>query len=85
MSNTFSVSLPKNTNVQAAADMCRQRITGAGGKYEFDGVTGSFAVRGVDGTFIANGLLFTITVNNKPWYVTHAYVEQAIKGFFLQV
>jgi hypothetical protein len=84
MSNTFSVSLPKDTTVASATDICRQRITGAGGKYDFDGTKGSFAIKGVDGTFTVSGQVFTITVNGKPWYATHAYVEQAIKGFFLR-
>jgi hypothetical protein len=85
MANTFSVTLPPNTTVAQATAICQQKILAAGGRYAFDGTNGSFAVKGVSGTFSVYGMVIAITINSKPWIVTNAYVENAVRGFFQQV
>lgn len=83
MANTFTVTIPPGTVVADALKQVREGIVAKGGTFAFDGKVGSFRVSGVEGLFSLAGSQVTITINKKPFVVSHGLVEGKIREFFV--
>ena len=82
MANTFTVTIPDDVEIRDGVAQVKNGVEGAGGDYEFDGRDGRFSVKGVTGSFSVDGRDVTITIEKKPFVVSHAFVERAIRGYF---
>lgn len=84
MAHTFIVKLPDHVDVSKAVVQVKEGVENAGGAYQFNGSVGSFSVKGVQGSFsVAENRDVVITINKKPFIVSNAYVEKAIRGYFV--
>ena len=83
MSHTFSVTIPKGIDLASGVEQVRDGVEGAGGTYQFDGKNGKFSVKGVTGTFTVAGQVVTISIEKKPFIVSHGFVEKSIRGYFV--
>ena len=82
MSHSFCVTIPEHLDIPTGVNMVREGIQKEGGTYHFDGKLGKFAVKGVAGTFSVIGRVVEITLTKKPFIVSFAFVERAVRGYF---
>lgn len=83
MANTFTVTLPKGTDVNAALKQLEDGIKDAGGSFAYSSGCGTFKVKGVEGLFTLKGSDVTITINKKPMLATHGLIERKIREYFV--
>ena len=82
MANTFTVTIPPGIVVADALKQVQDGITAQGGTFSYAGGTGAFRVKGVEGLFSLKGNQVTITINKKPFIVSHTFVEGEIRKYF---
>lgn len=83
MANTFTLTIPAGTDVTSAIAEVKNGIEAKKGTFTFDGTMGVFSVSGVTGYFTLKVRQVTITINKKPFIVSHEYVQKAISAYFV--
>lgn len=73
----FNITL-KNTDHEFVLNSVRAQIEEAGGTF---GVS-TFSIKGVSGSYTIAGNTVTITITDKPWYVSNTYLQSAISKYF---
>lgn len=75
----FTIDIPAGTDPDLLVESIKQTLASAGGALTYHNKSGSFVVKGVSGGFTVNNSNISITLSNKPWYVSYSVIESYIR------